>query len=83
MSISSGRVEVHKNGMWGTVCSRNFNQAAADSVCRQMGYTNAMDVYAAQLSFHLINSRLVLLQDVFRPHLPLFHIMLSLENSLY
>ena len=54
MSMSSGRVEIHKNGVWGTVCNKNFNQAAADSVCRQLGYTNALDIYAAQLSFHSV-----------------------------
>ena len=28
-------------GQWGTVCSKNFNFAAAAAVCRQMGYQNA------------------------------------------
>ena len=27
---------------WLPVCARSFNQYAADSVCRQLGYTNAL-----------------------------------------
>ena len=47
ISISSGRIEIHHNGVWGTVCNRDFNQAAADTVCRQLSYTNALDIYSA------------------------------------
>ncbi len=32
---------VYYNGTWGNVCSSKFDQNAADSSCRQMGYTNA------------------------------------------
>ena len=35
---ASGRVEVSYNGVWGTVCDDNFNQQAADMVCRSLGY---------------------------------------------
>ena len=40
---SSGVLEVYIEGKskWGTVCSSNFNKGAADSACRQLGYTNA------------------------------------------
>ena len=39
---SSGTLEIHINSTWGNVCNTKFNQQAADSVCRQMGYTNAL-----------------------------------------
>ena len=48
ISRSSGRVEVFQGQEWGTVCNQQFNQAAADTVCRQLGYTNAMEIYNAQ-----------------------------------
>lgn len=43
-ATSSGRVEVFQAHLWGTVCNQGFNQAAADTVCRQLGYTNAVAV---------------------------------------
>ena len=41
---STGVLEVYVQDKrkWGTVCSSNFNQAAADSACRQLGYTSAL-----------------------------------------
>ena len=43
---SSGVLEIYLNKVWGNVCvlpesSTGFNQHAADSACRQLGYTNA------------------------------------------
>ncbi len=38
---SSGTLEIYYNGTWGNVCSSKFDQNAANSACRQMGYTNA------------------------------------------
>lgn len=38
---SSGVLEIYLNKAWGNVCGSAFNQLAADSACRQMGYTNA------------------------------------------
>lgn len=38
---SSGLVEIFLHNQWGTICGQHFNEAAADSVCRQLGYTNA------------------------------------------
>lgn len=39
---SSGTLEIYLNFAWGNVCNTKFNEQAADSVCRQMGYTNAL-----------------------------------------
>ena len=33
-----GRLEVSHNGVWGTVCRDNFNDAAARVVCNMLGY---------------------------------------------
>ena len=44
---SSGVLEIYLSDVWGNVCasggssSTRFDQHAADSVCRQLGYTNA------------------------------------------
>ncbi|XP_008056478.1 scavenger receptor cysteine-rich type 1 protein M160-like [Carlito syrichta] len=32
-----GRVELRVQGRWGTICHRNWNNAAADVVCKQLG----------------------------------------------
>ena len=36
-----GRLEILKNGLWGTVCSFHFDKAEADVACRQMGFHHA------------------------------------------
>ncbi len=38
---SSGTLEIYYNRIWGNVCNSKLDQNAADSACRQMGYTNA------------------------------------------
>lgn len=45
---SYGRVEIFQGQQWGTVCKENFNEAAANSICRQLGYTGAVAVSDAQ-----------------------------------
>ena len=40
-TVSQGRVELYQNGQWGTICGKYFSKPAADSVCRQLGYTSA------------------------------------------
>lgn len=39
---SEGLVEVYCNGDWGTVCDDQFGPNEADTVCRQLGYTNSL-----------------------------------------
>lgn len=31
-----GRVEIHHNGIWGTICIDDFNDKVADVICRQL-----------------------------------------------
>ena len=38
----SGRIEVYCNDEWGLVCNDGFTKNDADTVCRQLGYTEAM-----------------------------------------
>ena len=40
---SSGILYLYYDNEWLPVCARSFNQYAADSACRQLGYTNALD----------------------------------------
>lgn len=42
---SSGVLEIYINNEWGNVCGSRFNKQAADSACRQMGYTNALSYH--------------------------------------
>lgn len=41
---STGVLEIYNSGLWGNVCfmSGSFDESAADSACRQMGYTNSV-----------------------------------------
>ena len=44
ISPNRGRLEILKNGVWGTICSRHFDAADADVACRQMGFHYAVKI---------------------------------------
>ena len=39
---NEGRVELYCNGQWGTICSHGFDHSDAHTICRQLGYNNAV-----------------------------------------
>ena len=38
-----GTVEVHFNGMWGTLCNEHFTFREADVVCKELGFPAALN----------------------------------------
>lgn len=38
---ANGRIEIVHNGLWGTMCDANFDQASATVVCTMLGYNNS------------------------------------------
>uniref|UniRef100_A0A1X7UST9 Uncharacterized protein n=1 Tax=Amphimedon queenslandica TaxID=400682 RepID=A0A1X7UST9_AMPQE len=43
---NEGRVEICIDNTWGTVCDRNWTNASADVVCKQLGYNTTGAVYS-------------------------------------
>ena len=41
--VSVGRLELWRNEMWGSVCNEHFTIEAANVVCRQLGFDQALD----------------------------------------
>ncbi|XP_038068817.1 deleted in malignant brain tumors 1 protein-like [Patiria miniata] len=46
-SRTSGRVEIYRGGSWGTICDSNWNVTDAGIVCRQLGFSDALEAKSA------------------------------------
>ncbi|XP_038069382.1 soluble scavenger receptor cysteine-rich domain-containing protein SSC5D-like isoform X1 [Patiria miniata] len=46
-SRTSGRVEIYRGGSWGTICDTTWNQTDAGIVCRQLGFSGALEAKSA------------------------------------
>ena len=63
LTASEGRLEVSHNGVFGTVCNSSFNMAAANVVCRELGYGNEGEIIAEN-KYHVSLSSPILLDGV-------------------
>lgn len=46
---SEGLVEIYCNGQWGTVCAEGFEPDDAQTVCRQLGYSDQVNFNSLSL----------------------------------
>ena len=40
--VTEGRVEVYCNNWWGTICDDGLSNIEADTMCRQLGYSESI-----------------------------------------
>lgn len=52
-----GRVELCRNGVWGTICDNNWDEYEAAVVCRQLGYQETGEALLT-VAFFVYNKQL-------------------------
>ena len=53
ISPNRGRLEIVKDGLWGSVCSFHFDKTDADVACRQMGFNYAVKILEKLVSIDI------------------------------
>lgn len=57
---SEGRIEVKHNGIWGSICTRNFSLSEAVVVCRSLGYNGRSVALTANWKWRRGESRRII-----------------------